>query len=143
MYVPNSTPKLANPGVYYAEFDGDAVEKESKFDAEKRYFQIPLLLTPKAGSGPVKFLWFCQPDSDVLSDALLAIGGRRNAGGGVDAPAHPEGRRFEVVLIKGTRKDGKEKREIASAGPIEGQPHPADDGPPVCPDPDPDTDVPF
>jgi hypothetical protein len=133
MYMPNATPKLASPGRYYAELDGDAVEKESKFDPDKRYWQIPLRLTPESGGEPVRFLWFCQPDSEVLADALLAIGGRRNSSGGIDAPARPEGRRFLATIVKAVRKDGKEKRDLVAAERVDGTAYPADkpadDGP--------------
>jgi hypothetical protein len=149
MFVPSATPRMVNPGVYYAELDGDVVEKESKFGEGKVYFQAPLLLTPKAGGVPVRYLWSFQQDSDVWTDALLALGGRRDAAGGVTPPAHVEGRRFEVVLVKAVRKDGKEKREIVSAAPVDGvaQPtedQPADDGPdPLDQAKHSDDDVPF
>jgi hypothetical protein len=145
MYVPGAQPRMAAPGVYHAELAGDVEEKQSKFDEAKIYYQAPLNLIPKAGGESIRFLWSFQPDSEIWMDALLAIGGRRTASGGVTPPAHPEGRRFEVTLVKAQRKDGKEKREIVSAGPIEGQAHPADDGPPTGEDPDPDIDagVPF
>jgi hypothetical protein len=140
MYVPNATSRMVTPGAYYAELDGDTVERESKWDQDKKYFQIPLLLTPKAGGQPVRFLWFCQPDSDVWTDALIAIGGRRNISGGVDAPAHPEGRRFLVTIIKHVGKDGRERRQVASAERIDGA---VEEGPPTGEDPDPDTGIPF
>jgi hypothetical protein len=143
---------MVKPGVYYAELAGDVLEKQSKFDEDKIYYQAPLLLTPKGGGEPVRFIWSFQPDAETWTDALLAIGGRRNAAGGVDAPARPEGRRFVITIVKYASKDGKERRLVASAEPVDGAAiaeDPAQDGPDPLDEavhhkgPGSDDDVPF
>jgi hypothetical protein len=108
MSLPNYSADLLPAGVYTAEVEAEAVEKESRFDSAKTYFEIRLTLRD-AKNVSHDYRWRFQPRGPVYRDFLIAVGGKAGPDGSVAAPGDYLGKTFRLTLAKRASKTDPSK----------------------------------
>jgi hypothetical protein len=113
--LPDFVPSLVPSGTYRAHIVGEIMEKESQFDRNKHYLQLPLELEGPDGTN-LDFTWTFSPRSTVFGELLLVLGGKKQPSGIIAPPRNYVGRPFICEIIQRPGKIDKTtmKNEVAA-----------------------------
>lgn len=108
--LPSFETSLVPAGTYEAEVIGEIQEKQSNFDKNKTYLELPFALkNPQLGEFS-RFTWTFTPRAPRFADFLTAIGGIRLPNGNVQPPRGPYvGKKVVINITQRTSKSDKAK----------------------------------
>ena len=104
MSLPVGEPNTVPSGTYYARVLAEATEKTSKFDANRKYFTLPLEIVNNDGER-FDYVWAFGPKNSVYLKFLEIIGGTQMASGKVVPPISEVGKTFVVKINEQPSKD--------------------------------------
>ena len=104
MTLPIGEPSTVPAGIYYAKVLAEATEMTSKYDANRKYFTLPLEIVNNDRER-FDYVWAFGPKNVVYLKFLEIIGGTQMASGKVVPPISEVGKTFVVKINEQPSKD--------------------------------------